>query len=174
MVHHIMDLHNFTWESWNKKKIQIYSILKWHQPINMEMIFYFYRLHLQVKCEKCGGKKRKFVAKCETTDNRRMMNEWWVFLCASMVININQTISCLAILFYHIWIFKCGVPCLRSHQSRRVESFTTSHHQTCQTYFYANDQPHRAFINKSNFAIWVSFYGAIVSMINQFAEQGFR
>lgn len=53
--------------------------------------FYFSTPRLRVKCKKIvfamllppwtKRAERKFVVKCETTDNHGMMNEWWVF-CA--------------------------------------------------------------------------------------------
>ena len=95
-----------------------------------------------------------------------MNDEFFCALPWSLILIKRFLVSRFCFIIFESSIVGFHVYGLINLNGQSLESFTTSHHQTCQTYFYANDQPHRAFINKSNFAIWVSFYGAIVCNVN--------
>lgn len=126
--------------------------------------FFFHRLRLQVKCEQQRGvKKRKFVAKCETTDNRRMMNEWWGFLALPRSLILIKRFLVSRFCVYQFRIFKCegsmsAVSSIyRLGGVRLVLQYNTTRHVK---HIFMQMTNLSAFINKSNSAIWVSIYGA--------------
>lgn len=144
-------------------KIQIYSILKWHEPINMEMICIFLapqqpNVKMLFYSARDSESKRKFVVKCETTDNHGMMNEWWVF-CA---------------LPWSLILIKWFLVSLYRNRDCRRRSFLAVpgiiEPESPMDMFYANDRLRTRFFPLGLVMRWL----CVMRLINQCAEVGFR
>lgn len=157
-----------TWESSNTKNTnllnpQVASTDKYGNDFLFFSTGFVYKWNVKAK-----RKKRKFVAKCETTDNRRMMNEWWGSLALpwSLILIKRFLVSRFCFITFessNAGFYVCGFINLPTGGVRLVLQHSTNRHVK---HIFMQMTNLRAFINKSNLAAWVSIYGTSVCNVN--------